>query len=288
MPIDATLQVALRQAQFLGDKAFGVVPYGTGFGIRVKSEHFQEVLTHINPEKKDQFVGAKLEISGLPLAMGKESLQDFLGAWQIHPLHTFRQGFRRTWIVRASVEPTEKLIAHDYGLAVIKEAVQRRGPLPTERFQAPRTDRPAVFVREKDANYPKSWAGIVAGSQPQSNTVQKESRHDRTVSASVASTTVAPVAPAQASAAQIPVEASVSVPISAHPQAFQVDLANMMAAAIEAALKPMKERLEATIVPMQRTLEGLQAEFVALRTEEKDGDAVMAADAKRMRMGSDQ
>ena len=61
----------------------------------------------------------------------------------------------------------------------------------------------------------------------------------------------------------------------------------MMAAAIEAALKPMKERLEATIVPMQRTLEGLQAEFVALRAEEKDGDAVMAADAKRMRMGLD-
>ena len=61
----------------------------------------------------------------------------------------------------------------------------------------------------------------------------------------------------------------------------------MMTAAIEAVLKPMKERLEATIIPMQRTLESLQAEFVALRAEEKDGDAVMAADAKRMRMGSD-
>ena len=185
--------------------------------------------------------------------------------------------------MRASVDPTEKLIAHDFGLAVIKEAVQRRGPLPTERFQAPRTDRPVVFVREKDANYPKSWAGIVAGSQPQSNTVQKESRRDGTVSASVASTRVA-----QVSAAQIPVEALVSVPISAHPQVFPVDLANMMAAAIEAALKPLKDQLEATIVPMQRTLEGLQAEFVALRVEEKDGDAVMAADAKRMRMGLDQ
>ena len=73
--------------------------------------------------------------------------------------------------------------------------------------------------------------------------------------------------------------------MSANPQAFRVDLANMMTAAIEAALQPMKERLEATIVPMQRTLESLQAEFVALRVEEKDGDAVMTADAKRMRMG---
>ena len=36
---------------------------------------------------------------------------------------------------------------------------------------------------------------------------------------------------------------------------------------------------------MQRTLASLQAEFVALRAEEKNSDAVMAADAKRMRMG---
>ena len=65
------------------------------------------------------------------------------------------------------------------------------------------------------------------------------------------------------------------------------DLAQMMTAAIEAALRPMKERLEATIIPMQRTIESLQAEFIAWRSEEKDGDAVMVADAKRMRMGPD-
>ena len=67
------------------------------------------------------------------------------------------------------------------------------------------------------------------------------------------------------------------------------DLANMMAAAIESALKPMKKRLEATIVPMQRTLESLQAEFIALRAEEKDNDmsSSAAADAKRMRTDAD-
>ena len=62
-----------------------------------------------------------------------------------------------------------------------------------------------------------------------------------------------------------------------------------MAAAIEAALKPLKERLQATITPMQRTLENLQAEFVALRAGEKD-DAMCsnaAADAKRMRTDAD-
>ena len=48
-----------------------------------------------------------LESSGLPVAMGKESLQAFLGDWKVHPLQTFRQGFRRTWIVRATEHPTE-------------------------------------------------------------------------------------------------------------------------------------------------------------------------------------
>ena len=67
------------------------------------------------------------------------------------------------------------------------------------------------------------------------------------------------------------------------------DLANMMAAAIESALKQMKELLEATILPMQRTLESLQAEFIALRAEEKDNEmsSSAAADAKRIRTDAD-
>ena len=62
-----------------------------------------------------------------------------------------------------------------------------------------------------------------------------------------------------------------------------------MVAAIEAALQPMKERLAATIMPMQRTLESLQAEFIALRAEEKDEAMTSraAADAKRLRLEAD-
>ena len=37
----------------------------------------------------------------------------------------------------------------------------------------------------------------------------------------------------------------------------------LMAAAIEAARKPMRQQLEATIVPMQRAFESLQAEFIS-------------------------
>ena len=44
LPVDVSLPAAIRQAAFIGDKAFGVVPYGRGFGIRVKAQDFQEIL----------------------------------------------------------------------------------------------------------------------------------------------------------------------------------------------------------------------------------------------------
>ena len=49
-----------------------------------------------------------------------------------------------------------------------------------------------------------------------------------------------------------------------------MDFANMMAASIDAALQPLLEKLEATIIPMQRTIESLQAELVAMREEKED------------------
>ena len=51
----------------------------------------------------------------------------------------------------------------------------------------------------------------------------------------------------------------------------------------------MQERLEAAIIPMQRTIESLQAEFVAVRAEETDDamNSKAAADAKRMRTDLD-
>ena len=156
-----------------------------------------------------------------------------------------------------------------------------------ERLQALRPDRSIPFVREKKSNYPKSWAGIVAGSP--NSSVPKKPSPDGAVSASLASVTLATALPrTPVTGSQIPAQ-PVSAPASISPAAIPADLSSIMAAAIEAALKTMKERLEATIIPMQRTLESLQAEFVALRAEEKD-DAMIskaAADAKRMRTDSD-
>ena len=302
MPVEATLGTSLGQAKFLADKAFGVVPYGSGFGIRVKSCDFEEILALLQPDKRHQFSGKTCEISGLPLAMGKESLQEFFGDWKLHPLHTFRQGFRRTWIVRATEQPTETTVYHEFGLAVIKEAAPRRSNASTERFHAPRAERSAPFIRERESNYPKAWAGIAKGSTPSNDGGPTRFGKDGTISASVASTipTAVPGARAPVTASQmhvdtpvpahIPVEARTDLnPAGIHPSVNPTDLAKIMAAAIEAALQPMKERLEATIMPMQRTLESLQAEFIALRAEEKDEAMTSraAADAKRLRLGAD-
>ena len=153
-----------------------------------------------------------------------------------------------------------------------------------ERLQAPRPDRSIPFVREKESNYQKSWAGIVAGS-PNSSVPKKPSPYGA-VSAPLASVTIAIALPrTPVTGSQIPAQ-PVSAPASISPAAIPADLSSIMAAAIEAALKPMKEP---TIILMQRTLESLQAEFVALRAKEKD-DAMIskaAADAKRMRTDSD-
>ena len=70
-------------------------------------------------------------------------------------------------------------------------------------------------------------------------------------------------------------------------------LATTIAASIKAALKPLRERLEATIIPKQRTIESLQAEFVAMRQEKEDeaksqpvsGSALDTQEAKRLRTG---
>ena len=78
-PINSTLTTSLGHAQFIGNKPFGVVPYEAGFKIQVKSNDFEKVLTLLQPQKRDQFLCKTNEISGLQVAISKESLQQFLG-----------------------------------------------------------------------------------------------------------------------------------------------------------------------------------------------------------------
>ena len=112
------------------------------------------------------------------MAMGKQSLLDFLGDWRVCPLHTFRHGFQRTWIVRSAQEPIEKLIPHDFGLAVINESMQRKSPAATERFQPPRTKADFLSLSNRFMQGPshaqKSWVGVVVGDSSSAISSQKK------------------------------------------------------------------------------------------------------------------
>ena len=199
-------------------------------------------------------------------------------------MYTFRQGFQRTLIIRSTQEPTEKFVAHDFGVAVIKEATQRRPPPSMERFRAPRPDHtvsPAARAA-KPMHAPKSWVSVVVGDSGGAKAgVTKPAVGEGVVPAVAAASRQAvsmPVPVASTSAVR-PLQSAPPIPQTA-PNSD--DLMQVMAAAIEAALKPMRQQLEATIVPMQRTLESLQAEFISFREfqgvdDDDMPDAVAAA-----------
>ena len=148
---------------------------------------------------------------------------------------------------------------------MIKEAVTKRHTVVTERFQAP-PRAASAFVRKKGQYYPKSWVGVVSGIPTQTkDTTPTKVGSDGAATASAASTTLTAkvAAPVRALAKSRnyttqPVVLSLA-PIAhlTHP----MDLANMVASSIEAALKPLAKKMEATIIPMQRSLESLQTEF---------------------------
>ena len=182
-------------------------------------------------------------------------------------------------------------------MAVIKEAVAKRPVVATERFQAP--PRPSsTFVRETTSNYPKSWAGVVSGAANQTKDLApKKSGSDGAIGASAVSAAprTEPVVPVCAPAeVHKPVTQPVAHSSALATQLSPMDFASMMAATIEAALTPLREKLDATIGPMQRTLESLQAEFVAIRKEKCDeamqqavsGAVPEAQEAKRFRTGN--
>ena len=164
-----------------------------------------------------------------------------------------------------------------YGVAVVKKAVQKRSPLPTEQLQVSRAHAPPQTKRyeKQPPDLPKCWASVVSGkaSTPTAGS-QTRTTGDGSICAAVASRARDSVAAPAAAPTTTPTSdaASQPQPVAAMSPA---DLQAMMAAAIESTLKPMKETMEATIIPMQRTIESLQAEFVAMREDIAAGDDAM-------------
>ena len=95
--------------------------------------------------------------------MGLQSLQDFLGDWQVKPLYTFRQSFRRTWIVDATSDPAENILVHDFSVAVIKDTIRKQNAMQTKRYQAPAAKLSPQFTKSPGTEASNSCDGSVAG-----------------------------------------------------------------------------------------------------------------------------
>ena len=141
IPLEETtpLESALIKANFLGERAHGVVPTRKGLGIRALASDYLEAVRQIRPEDAHRYQGKTWEVSGLPLGMGKEALECFLHPLRVSPLYTFKSGMRRTWRVRAVENPMVTKVQHDGGLAVVQEASVRQAHtgIEVERWQCP-------------------------------------------------------------------------------------------------------------------------------------------------------
>ena len=160
IPLDeaTSLESALFKANFLGERAHGVVPTRKGLAIRVLASDYPDAIRQIRPEDAQRFLGKTWEVSGLPLGMGKEALEAFLQPWQVSPLYTFKSGMRRTWGVRAVENPSVTKVQHDGGLAVVQEAPPRQAQaeIKVERWQ-----RPTAPPSSRASQPPRSWSDVV-------------------------------------------------------------------------------------------------------------------------------
>ena len=109
------LDGALRKTSWLADRAFGVVTTRLGLAVRVATPDLEEVVRLVQPENYNKFLGELWDVSGLPPSWGPDAVTDFLAGWKVSPLKTFRQGYRRTWVVRAMEQPMSTKLQHDFG-----------------------------------------------------------------------------------------------------------------------------------------------------------------------------
>ena len=166
---------------------------------------------------------------------------------EVHHLHYFGQGFRRTWIVRAAAASQEKTIAHEFGLAVIDQAV------PSQSLQVSRAGKCPALVRgvqQGESNAPRSWAAVVADSG--AGRLQPPTMHRREggMGAAAASHVASPASAPKAEPIQKP--AASTSPTPAVPR--NSDLIQVMASATGAAPPAMRDQLQAMILAMQRTI----------------------------------
>ena len=275
LPLEQDLESCRRTAIGLGDLAYGVLPFGKGFGVRVKLEKFAEVLARVNPSASSA-CAEKWEVAGLPLSWDKDDVKQFLASWDAEPVFSFRKGFSKTWIVRADKEPTHNIVQHDFGLAVIKPAQSR--PKPVTKVFAWKPGKSSGKPPEAG-----TWAAMIA--QPPAM-VRQGKKEEEKPSGGVQKETASAPAEAAVMAARygakaegkgdmlaLPAQPSVVVPAVSHHLAPPLDFAAMIRTAVEEALDA---KLGSAVAPLRREIaavKAVQEERMKKRKKREEGDA---------------
>ena len=249
------MKAALEQAAHMGDEAFGVVRTRRGFGIRVPSDRYENVIMRLRPDDAQQFVGDRWEISGLPVTTGADAVKEFVDGWEVHPLFSFRKGWRRTWVVRAKADPFTNVVEHQTGFAVI----QKYEPRPAAGNAARERWRPAKKAQLSAAEFPALRPAASRPARPSptvspaaSQTVRPTAAADPSLEERIASAVATAVAPLAAQMAALQagmrgnVDASTPAVAAAEPvmAAMEVEPAAVAEAVAEAAAAAMTDALQ--------------------------------------------
>ena len=195
LPLSVDRVAALRIAAANEDKVHGVVPTKLGWGLRVQTRDFEEILQIVQPaEEQARFLGKDWEVSGIPLDWTSQDVIAFLQGWDIRvrPGDKRRNAFRNTWTVRSSQEPPQDSLIHPTlpVTALIREKQSK--PLQNGR-------NVSVWKPHQNAApvaFPETWGSKGKGKGSQTKAVP--------VSCSVASTGGAASAPPPVPATSAP------------------------------------------------------------------------------------
>ena len=166
LPLDFSLDGALRKTAWLADRAYGVVTTRMGLAVRVLAADLEESIKLVQPDNYSKFLGELWDVSGLPLSCGPDAGTDFLAGWKVTPMNAFHQGYRRTWVVvRAAEQPVSTKLQHDFGLATVKRAtIQKNSTRVGNTKWKPATEqrkagREHTFTTDLGTKTTKSTAG---------------------------------------------------------------------------------------------------------------------------------
>ena len=217
----------------------------------MKTPDFEEVVRQ--SENYNKFLGELWDVSGLSLSWGPDAVIDFLACWKVSSVKTFRQGYRRTWVVRAMEQPISTKLQHEFGLAVISSVLSREKRYKIKRsqngvsFRAEETWKGFSFPTDLDSSGRSASTTKSSRRQGAEEVNRGTSQPSKTVNLNTT-----PTAMDLGEIGQTPARATVIPTI-------ERDLGELIARAVAAAMTPLDAQLKMlqTEIIAMKSLEGI-------------------------------